>query len=241
MKAAKGEYILFLDSDDKLYELAVEVLYDQAKSMDLDELFFGAIPFCDSCSSENDYNKYVNYYKRKSDYSGVWKGTALFSSFVENDDFKPSACLQLLKRNFLEKNNITFLEGILHEDNLFTMQCLLKAEKAGFINLDLYCRRIHDNSIMTQRKGMRNVYGYFISIIEMLKTIKLSGLKQDDNNTLDYLQEISRNEMEDWLKRLSIQEQILFYFLIRRPMENREGSKCKHFKVIDIVKDKLFR
>ena len=47
--------------------------------------------------------------------------------------------------------------------------------------------------------------------------------------------------MKDWLKRLSIQEQILFYFLIRRPMENREGSKCKHFKVIDIVKDKLFR
>ncbi len=255
LKAAKGEYILFLDSDDKLYELAIEVLYDQAKSMDLDELFFGAIPFCDSCSSENDYNRYVDYYKRKSDYSGVWKGTVLFSSFVENDDFKPSACLQLLKKFFLEKNNITFLEGILHEDNLFTMQCLLKAEKAGVIDLDLYFRRIHDNSIMTQRKRMRNVYGYFISIIEMLKTIELSGLKQDDlyvvalekqfdimiNVSLDYLQEISRNEMEDWLKRLSIQEQILFYFLIRRPMENREDSKCKRFKVIDIVKDKLFR
>lgn len=253
MKAAKGEYILFLDSDDKLYDRTVELLYVRAKTSDLDELFFGALPFRDETGAESEYNQYAEYYKRKSDYSGIWKGTSLFTSFVSHEDFKPSACMQLLKRSFLEKNGITFLEGILHEDNLFTMQCLLKAERAGVFNLELYCRRIHDNSIMTQRKGMKNVHGYYMSIVEMLRTIaqcdKADEFYTDSlekqfhimiQETVGFMKDIPESGIEEYRRNLSAVERILFDLLIMKAREYDEAvSEGKGRKGCKAVKSLL--
>lgn len=224
LKESLGEYVLFLDSDDMLCDVALEVLYYRANALDLDDLFFNAMSFCDEKCNPSHFEKYVNYYKRAGDYHGTWTGIELFTRFVSYGEFKPSACLQLIKRAFLEKENICFFEGIIHEDNLFTMQCMLKAEKTQFLNLDLYFRRVHDNSIMTQSKDMKNVYGYYISIVEMLKTLcqhdcSLDGsyktalekqFKLMIDESVKVLNVLPNGQRDAYTKKMSVNDQILF-------------------------------
>lgn len=35
----------------------------------------------------------------------------------------------MVKKSFLEENNIHFVNGILHEDNLYTYQCMIMAKR----------------------------------------------------------------------------------------------------------------
>ncbi len=244
IKEAVGEYILFLDSDDMLSDLTLELLYYRAKSIDLEDLFFSAVSFQDDdCATEN-YLKYMDYYKRKADYPGVWKGTALFTAFVENNEFRPSACLQLLKRSFLIKNGISFFEGILHEDNLFTMQCLLKAERCAFLNLELYFRRLHEHSIMTRSKTMDHVYGYYISMAEMLKTLRLCYTDTDKayavalekqfhimmDITINTLRGFSREQIDTYREKLSTEDRILFDLLFMDRLNHTSKGYSNPFK-----------
>src|SRR5699024_2262686 len=106
-----------------LKENALELLYQKSKELDLDDLFYSAEVIFENDCTGNEYDRYLDYYQRKGDYAGVQKGTSLFAAFIENKEFKPNACIQFYRRSFLVNNKIMFCNGILHEDNLFTMQC----------------------------------------------------------------------------------------------------------------------
>ena len=60
-------------------------------------------------------------------------------------------------------NDIRFHEGIIHEDELFTLVALTLAERAEFINECLFIRRFRKGSIMTNVTSDRDFYGYFIT------------------------------------------------------------------------------
>ena len=228
LQEARGEYVLFLDSDDLLCTDALELLYWRAKGQDLDDLFYSADVFFDSEEAAKSHGNYENYYQRKNDYSGVWKGTALFTSFIEHNEFKPSACLQLLKRSFLEKSRIIFYEGILHEDNLFTMQCLLKALRTGYLDERLYRRRVHEDSIMTEKRGIKNAYGYFVGIMEMIHSASNCGEILDERYlealerqlsimgdvAANFIREIPQGDVTRYTKDYSVADRMMFHVLV---------------------------
>lgn len=91
------------------------------------------------------------------------RGTDFFSQSWKEHKYIVSACLQVVKREYLEKNNFKFCEGILHEDNIYTFVTLVNAERVGSIPTVLYDRRIRNDSIMTKKKNYKNVYGLFVS------------------------------------------------------------------------------
>jgi len=228
MKAAHGEFILFLDSDDYLAEYALEHLYRQAKYYQLDELFYTADSFYDSIDVLKEYPSYHRYYKRKGFYPSVESGQNLFIKMKKNKDFKPSACLQMLNRIFLEENQIKFYEGIIHEDNLFTLQCISLAKRTKFIDEPLYMRRVREGSIMTAEKGWKNAYGYYITVKEMMRFIENCRFEENDYFLKELLDELSvkctasasflkgmeESEIESYIQSMEFRERIQFSVMI---------------------------
>jgi glycosyltransferase involved in cell wall biosynthesis len=168
-RAARGRYLYFLDADDYLTEDALETLFKTATSEDLDVLYFDA-----ECVFENEelrrvHGDYVEYYTRNGQYPGVFTGPDLFAAMVRNRDWLPSVCLQLIKREFYFKSELSFFRQIVHEDNLFSFQCILLANRAGYQSKKLFRRRVRGDSTMTARISVSNIHGYLTCYTEMLR------------------------------------------------------------------------
>jgi len=169
VEQATGEYLYFLDGDDYLALHALETLYVRATTDSLDVLHLDASPLFDSDELEAEHCGYKSYYRRKRDYPGVRSGQELLALMSENHDWKPAVWLQFIKADTYRELKLSFYEGIVHEDNLFSFLCGLQAERVGYVNEPLYQRRIRYNSIMTTQKDAENFRGLFVSYLEMLR------------------------------------------------------------------------
>lgn len=168
LEAANGKYVYFLDSDDYLELNTIERLVNCAEENTLDALFFNADTFFETEEIEERNKSYKQYYARKGTYEGVYGGDDFFVALIRNWDFKPSACLVLLNRQFLESIQLRFYPGIVHEDNLFTIRLLQKAQRCMFLNEPLYKRLVRDSSIMSGEKSIRHAYGFYVCHREIL-------------------------------------------------------------------------
>ena len=122
------------------------------------------------------YNKNkVNYYKRKKSY-GYMSGKNLFSNIYLRESFSDSACLMMIDRVWLNINTIRFIEGIIYEDCIFSIQVMMKANRAYHINKQYYIYRIRANSTMTTKVKPINLYSRIICYRELIKIFTFEQL-----------------------------------------------------------------
>lgn len=179
MERAKGKYIIFLDSDDYLTLDAIEKLVECAEKNNTDILFFGAEAVFENKEIEKQQSEYAEYYNRNAKYPRVYEGEELFVQMMNSYDFKPSACLMLIKRQFIDDIHVKFYPGILHEDNLFTVLLLQHAKRAMVLDKPFYKRLVRGGSITSGEKSVRRAYGLFVCHREILKAISLVGCSNE--------------------------------------------------------------
>ena len=147
MEMAKGDYIVFLDSDDWLELGALETM---AKNLDGEDMlcFSGRRYF----EGEKDYRQSDNLNERSySSGMDYYNGNAL-----QSRDFAfVCVVLRAYRRDFLVHSHLLFKQGIYHEDNLFTPIACYYAQKVKQINICLYDYRVRANSIMTTNNTKR--------------------------------------------------------------------------------------
>lgn len=137
LKAATGDYVVFVDSDDWVEPTMLDTL---AKAIGNEDMLCFACQRTDNNGSDHlsaETTNGWNYYNRH----------ALEARVV------PFVCVwqRCYRRQFLSDNNLCFREGILHEDNEFTPRACLKAKSIKVIPNVLYNYRVRPNSIMTTR------------------------------------------------------------------------------------------
>ena len=153
IKAAEGEYVLFLDSDDWLEADALLTLAENLYGEDM--LCFSGRRFfeADKAFRQADNLKPCSYSSGMEYYN---------DNALQFRDFAfVCVVLRAYKRSFLIDNSLWFKEGIFHEDNLFTPLVCYHAHRVKQIPDCLYDYRVRSNSITTTNndKRLRDLLG----------------------------------------------------------------------------------
>lgn len=167
LKAAKGKYIYFLDSDDKICPDSLEKMYEKAEENYADVVYFDCQPLFENEQLAEKFNDYR--FDRKAIYPDVYTGRDLFVAFRYNWDWASNVARIFIRKDFLERKKLLFYPGILHEDELFTFLVMMESRRSVYMNEPLYIRRFREESIMTVQKGKRNFEGLITVLCEIIK------------------------------------------------------------------------
>ena len=191
LQRAKGSYIYFLDSDDAIEADALGILYEISKRLQLQVCCFDSDIFSDDGTAEQNA-KMSRYYIRQHVYPQVMTGAQAMTLFLQNDEFRTPVQYMFFNRDFLTRNGLSFRKGLIHEDELFIIQVLDKAESVAHLPFQFYHRRIHAGSIMSSRRMAKNYIGYYEAFVWLV------------NNTLSFSRETYRLCLERMATNLMI-------------------------------------
>lgn len=204
---ARGRYIQFVDSDDKLTPHTVSSIITVMEREWLDVCFFGAQSFYETPQLKEKYPVYEKNYIRQHLYPGVRSAAALYEDLNCHGEWRVCVTMQVFRREFLNRYGITFREGIIHEDNLFTFETTVLAQRAMCLPDNFYLRRIREGSIMTKKVTFENALGYISCVAGALDFLR--GCPDNAVNrqaAVQLLDNMSMLSLDTYL-RLSPQEQ----------------------------------
>ena len=249
IQLAKGKYIYFLDSDDKISSDALENFWKYLENDNLDVLYFSGDSFFEKQELEEQFEWFITAYLRKGKYEQYSSGLALLKDLREQGDYSVSACTQIVRREFLIQNDIKFYEGIIHEDNLFTFQVLYNAKRARCVNDIYFYRRVREDSIMTTQKTYKNLLGYYTCFINVLNCIRGEKIDKEYENAISGVLRslkyniqksyftIEKEQREFFYDLLNADDRIFFKSVILQEMEREVKLK----REIKRVRKQLYR
>ena len=182
MELASGEYIYFLDSDDYLADNAVELLLKTARKHRTDILLFDGINF----NEKGFAPKFSESLLHKRKYT-TGSGIGLINKAFEADDFICAVPLSFYRLDFLRREKLSFVKGLLFEDLMFNGEAFLKAGRMCSISEPLYMRRLHENSIMTGKGSIKKVRSYRYIASRFLDLYRNAPEGSPEKNALSHL------------------------------------------------------
>lgn len=223
LKFAKGDYIHFFDSDDYIPPNAYEKMYDLASSNDSDIVIGKTLRFA-------RYNVWENVLLFNNSFRGI-------SEDIDSTTFADLpqilwdtiTCNKLFKREFLEKNNIKFInKRILFEDILFSLESYILADTISISKDPFYYWRLrNDNSSITQQEtDVKNIK-------DRLEILELS---QKILDKYDVSQDILNREYLKWMNH------DLIFFISRfdcYPKEDYEELFDKIYRIVKVIPSEL--
>ena len=155
IKEASGDYLYFLDSDDRFYSSdSLELLCNLVKKHPDVDIVQG------------------NFYVEENHSQTFNKGT--FPAFTDKKSWiqfnlatmtiPESACNKLIKRSIITNNNLYFREGWIQEDSLWSYQIYSYIENIAFCVEPTYFYAFNSNSIM-HSSGNEKEANAFIRIL----------------------------------------------------------------------------
>lgn len=190
IEIAQGDYIYFLDSDDKIVLHALERMYEEVTTYDLDAVYFDGESFFETKELEQKYSYYKTSYVSKLKSDKVVSGVELFYNMRVSDSYRVQSCLYLIRREYVQKQFL-FEPGIIHEDVIFMTQTLLGATKVKHIPEQLFLRRVRPNSTITQGVTYKHFYGSFICYLRISDYVKKISLTREEQVIIiQYLEEL---------------------------------------------------
>lgn len=175
ISVAKGEYILFVDSDDYISINALYELDAVLQNNSIDILNFNYIVQKEGVWSNERVYLSDNEYE---DNLEIISGQKWIIEADKNGFLNMMACNKVYKRKFLLDNGILFYEGILHEDLLFCIESFLRADRTLTISNYIYIYRRRDGSISTQINE-KKLDSFVIILNELLSLWKNTQLQKE--------------------------------------------------------------
>lgn len=155
---AKGQYILFVDSDDWISPFLCQQIYDKAIETDADLIqFFYQEELRDGCNKP----------PRVSEISEVSYETAYDKLSIAFNS-GPMVWKFLWKTDLIRQNRLYFTDKILYEDFEYTAKGALLANRIAIVPQFLYHYRQRTSSISFGNSYKKKVEGFMVSINKAL-------------------------------------------------------------------------
>ena len=168
LRYARGKYVYFMDSDDRLmHSDALELAVEKCEQANLEFLFFDAdIFYMDRSASPLTWN-----YQRTARYDEqtVWKGLELMKDMLVYGTWRAAPWLMIVQRELLQNNKLDFYPSIIHEDELFMAKLMPEVQRAGCLRRSLIAHRVHTSSTMGRHFSIRNMVCYLTVVDELKK------------------------------------------------------------------------
>ena len=166
--AAKGEYILMIDSDDLLIEKSLKPLLEKALEFQTDLVVADFLKMTDEqiINLQNIQNRELSIQRKTGD-----------KLFLE--DLNPHECFvwrTLYRRVFLLNNELKFIPGVYCQDVPFTHEAYIKAKSCIRTPWLLYIYRIKRPGSASVSFGKKKAIDYTIIISKTWELTKLKNL-----------------------------------------------------------------
>lgn len=159
--AARGEYMFFLDSDDKIASTCIEhmLALAQKHNADLVQGYYKA-----ELQWVNDlHNKDIPSFSNDKKFI-----KRLMLDYEKNPLMAHN---RLVRRNFITEHNLFFREGIVHEDDHWTFFLAKHVQRMAFCKEKTYYYRSTPGSIMNQPNRQKEIYSYQIRLKDFINNI----------------------------------------------------------------------
>lgn len=194
---AKGDYIIFVDSDDIVSKNYISELVNSLENFNAD------MSICNYTDNINEINKVKKVIKSK-----VVNAKEIHDNIIKNNLKEGYLWNKIFKKDVIERNNLKFQEGIrVWEDLYFVLEYLDKIKNVVILEKNLYYYRARVGSAVNSKETANGLE-------DKLKILKLILLK---NNCKQY------EENYNGIKKLYVT--ILLKYLMLKANEKELDQK----------------
>ncbi|WP_289681608.1 glycosyltransferase family 2 protein [Romboutsia ilealis] len=163
IKIATGEYVVFVDGDDWLFENSLEKineLINENKNPDI------IVNRTTSYYTEQDEYIDCSYYFELEKMSKL-ENQEVFNVCQNMHNFWMAPWVFIVNTEHLKKNNLYFSEGLLHEDEEWVPRLILNSKNIAYNNFCYYCNRANRPGSITQSLNIKKEFDK-LEIIDIL-------------------------------------------------------------------------
>jgi glycosyltransferase involved in cell wall biosynthesis len=164
IKAATGDYLYFLDSDDEISPDCIETLASLAEKYPEAEIAHGNMQVIPEPSRELYWQNIL--YKNFPEYAdnNCWVREHFYG---DGEHIPINAVNKLIMRKFVVDNNLFFRKGIIHEDELWMFYTVKRLEKIAFSTRYTYIRYINPDSITQSANNYASIRSWNVILKEI--------------------------------------------------------------------------
>lgn len=151
VKAAKGDYLYFLDSDDTIVPQCIDTLIHLADK-------YGGVDLLPALYIRE--NNEMSQFGRESFPEFSDDRSLIKRSLLDYDKIPVTAANRLIRRELITENNLFFKEGIIHEDNYWSFFLAKYVKRMAFCAEKLYYYRETPGSITKEPNIEKESYAF---------------------------------------------------------------------------------
>ncbi len=166
LRHARGEYVFFMDSDDRIDRDAIRQCVEYMEQTGADFIFFDGDTLMEEGSAERPWNYKRTYLLEQGK---RYDGEYLLNLMLDEMKHNCVVWLLMIRRSYLDRIGLRFYEGIIHEDELFTTLLTLQTDNIFCLQQSLVEHRVRQASTMGISYSRRNMDCYLTVADELLK------------------------------------------------------------------------